>query len=153
MSKDEKFELLLRQMEHLLEAETNVIANLSNVAAVIKEAFDPLWVGFYLFQECELILGPFQGPLACTRIPIGKGVCGTVAQSKKGIVVPNVDEFPGHIACSALSKSELVVPIFDENKLYGVLDIDSAELNHFDESDLHFYQSLATLLLKKCFQE
>lgn len=151
-TKQEQQNLLLKQIESLLDAESNLVANLANVTAVIKESFQPLWVGFYLFEEDQLILGPFQGPLACTRIAIGKGVCGTAAQNQKSIIVPNVDEFPGHIACSSDSRSELVVPIYDENKLYGVIDVDSSELDHFDEDDQRFYESLAKILIEKCFQ-
>lgn len=152
LHKKEQHALLLVQLKDLIKDEPDLIANLANVAAVIKEAFDPLWIGFYLLNGKELVLGPFQGPLACTRISLGKGVCGTAAENKKSILVPNVDDFPGHIACSSESRSELVVPIYDEENLYGVIDIDSVDLNHFDSSDLAFYESLSKLLLETCFR-
>jgi L-methionine (R)-S-oxide reductase len=127
---------LLPQIKALCEGEDNLIANLANISAALKEAFDFFWVGFYLVTEQEdLVLGPFQGPIACTRISKGKGVCGTAWEQMQTLVVPNVEEFPGHIACSALSKSEIVVPIIKSGNVVGVLDVDSDELNTFDAED------------------
>ena len=124
------------QIESLIAGETDVIANLANVAAVLKEAFGFFWVGFYLAKEGQLVLGPFQGPLACTRIKFGEGVCGQAFTSRETAIVPNVDEFPGHIACSSASKSEIVVPIFDtDQSVIGVLDVDSERLDDFTEVD------------------
>jgi L-methionine (R)-S-oxide reductase len=127
---------LAPQIEALISGETDVVANLANVAAVLKEAFDFYWVGFYLAKEDELVLGPFQGPLACTRIKIGQGVCGQAYASEKTIVVPDVDKFPGHIACSSASRSEMVVPLFDlQGAAVGVLDVDSDRSADFSEID------------------
>lgn len=137
--KEECYEMLLPQIESLVMGESDLIANLSNIAAALKQTFDFFWVGFYLVKENagkqELVLGPFQGPIACTRIGFGKGVCGTSWKEKKTIIVPNVDEFPGHIACSSDSKSEIVLPAFKNNNVFLVLDVDSDKLNDFDETD------------------
>ena len=137
--KEERYEVLLPQIESLVNGEPDLIANLSNIAAALKQTFDFFWVGFYLVKENsskqELVLGPFQGPIACTRIGFGKGVCGTSWKEKKTILVPNVDEFPGHIACSSDSKSEIVLPAFKEGEVFLVLDVDSNRLNDFDETD------------------
>lgn len=138
--KEERYEALLPQIESLLSGEPDLVANLANIAAALKQAFNFFWVGFYLVRENagrqELVLGPFQGPIACTRIGLGKGVCGTSWKEKRTIIVPNVDEFPGHIACSADSKSEIVLPAFKKNdQVFLVLDVDSDELNDFDETD------------------
>ena len=124
------------QIEALTEGETDLTANLANIAAVLKEAFDFFWVGFYLKKGDQLVLAPFQGPLACTRIDFDKGVCGHCYTTKETVVVPNVEEFPGHIACSSASKSEIVLPIFDHTgEVFGVLDVDSDKLNDFSETD------------------
>jgi len=121
---------LLPQIEALVAAESDLIANLANISAVLKEQFNWLWVGFYLLKDDELVLGPFQGPVACTRIAMGKGVCGTTAQRKETIIVPDVEAFPGHIACSSASRSEIVVPLVVNEQSVLVLDVDSTELNH-----------------------
>lgn len=142
LDKKTKYEQLIPQLESLISDETDLIANMANLASVLKENFNFLWVGFYRNVNNELILGPFQGPLACTRIAIGKGVCGTAAQKKETIIVPNVDQFPGHIACSSLSKSEIVVPKILNNKLIYVLDIDSEQFNHFDQTDADFLEKI-----------
>ncbi|MEY4286216.1 MAG: hypothetical protein RL511_289 [Bacteroidota bacterium] len=123
------------QLEALVGAETNEVANMANLCAALKAAFGWFWIGFYIVREEELVLGPFQGPIACTRIPFGKGVCGAAWAEQKSQLVPDVEAFPGHIACSALSKSELVVPIFKDNQVWGVLDIDSTTLADFDQTD------------------
>jgi GAF domain-containing protein len=123
------------QIAALLDGEPDAVANLANAAAVLKEAFGFFWVGFYLAKDCELVLGPFQGPVACTRIGFDKGVCGHAFTTKQTVIVPNVDEFPGHIACSSASRSEIVVPIFDDGKVVGVLDVDSDRLDDFSDVD------------------
>jgi len=124
------------QIDSLVAAERDLIANLANVAAVLKEAFAFFWVGFYLTKDDQLVLGPFQGPLACTRIDFGKGVCGHAYSTARAVIVPNVDEFPGHIACSSAARSEIVLPIFNgEGAVFGVLDVDSDRLNDFSEID------------------
>ncbi|HEV8513519.1 MAG TPA: GAF domain-containing protein [Cyclobacteriaceae bacterium] len=137
--KEERYEILLPQIESLVIGESDLIANLSNIAAALKQTFNFFWVGFYLVKENagkqELVLGPFQGPIACTRIGFGKGVCGASWKEKKTIIVPNVDEFPGHIACSSDSKSEIVLPAFKNSIIFLVLDVDSDKLNDFDETD------------------
>lgn len=138
---------LTPQIESLIIGETDLIANLANVAAVLKEAFDFFWVGFYLAKGGELVLGPFQGPLACTRIKFGEGVCGHAFATAKTVVVPNVDEFPGHIACSSASKSEIVIPILDNGgKTIGVLDVDSDKLDDFNEADADGLEKIAALI-------
>jgi GAF domain-containing protein len=135
-TKEEKYIEILPQIKALVETENDVVANLANVCAALKFSFDFFWVGFYLVKNNQLVLGPFQGPIACTRINLGKGVCGTAWQKKENIIVANVDEFPGHIACSSLSKSDIVLPIFDnQNNVIGVLDVDSDNLNSFDQTD------------------
>ncbi len=145
-TKEEKYDLLLKQVRVLCEEETDMIAKMANVAAMIYETFGFLWVGFYRVIGDELVLGPFQGPLACTRIPYGKGVCGTAWKEQKTIIVPNVEEFPGHIACSSLSKSEIVVPVWQNNQITAVLDIDSQTLNTFDSIDQTHLEQLVGLL-------
>lgn len=144
--KEEKYEVLLPQLQSLVESESDVIANMANVSAVLKEAFGFFWVGFYLVKNNELVLGPFQGPIACTRIKFGKGVCGTAWKEQKSIIVPNVDDFPGHIACSSLSKSEIVIPIYKDNKVVAILDVDSELLNHFDEIDEKYLTRIVSLI-------
>lgn len=151
-SKEVKYAELLPQIHALLTGENNQIANLSNVSSALKTAFDFFWVGFYLVDsENELVLGPFQGPIACTRIRKGKGVCGTSWAEEKTILVPNVEEFPGHIACSSASKSEIVVPLIKNNKVVAVLDVDSDELNDFDQIDEKYLTQLCTWLAENCF--
>lgn len=136
LSREEIYAEILPQIKSVVENETDVIANLANVAAILKEAFGFLWVGFYLVKDRELVLGPFQGPLACTRIAFGKGVCGTAWKEKKAIIVPDVEKFLGHIACSSKSRSEIVVPLFDSQKnVWAVLDLDSEKLSDFSEID------------------
>lgn len=144
--KEEKYQAILPQIEALISSETDLYANLANVAAVLKEAFGFFWVGFYLVKEEQLVLGPFQGPLACTRIAFGKGVCGTAWKEGKTQLVPDVDAFPGHIACSSASKSEIVVPGFKEDKVWIVLDVDSDILNDFDQDDVTYLEKLMKLL-------
>lgn len=145
-SKEEKYATLLPQLKSLMEAETDVIANMANVAACIMETFHFWWVGFYRVIDNTLVLGPFQGPLACTRIKRGKGVCGTAWDNAQTIVVEDVEQFPGHIACSSASRSEIVVPIFDrDNNVVAVLDIDSEYLNTFDSTDKKWLEEVARL--------
>ena len=142
-SKTEQYETIIPQILAIVEGEPNQTANLANVAAALKEQFGWLWVGFYLVdKEDELVLGPFQGPVACTRIRKGKGVCGTAWQKAETIIVPDVEKFPGHIACSSASKSEIVVPIIKNGTAIGVLDVDSEQLNAFDETDKTFLENL-----------
>ncbi|GHS97590.1 hypothetical protein FACS189421_04660 [Bacteroidia bacterium] len=141
-SKEEKYQSLLPQITALMDDEPDFIANLATVSAVLKEAFGFFWVGFYLVKGNELVLGPFQGPVACTRIPFGKGVCGTAWKEQRTIIVPDVEQFPGHIACSSESKSEIVLPLFSEGNVIGVLDIDSNRLNAFDEIDAKYLEVL-----------
>jgi L-methionine (R)-S-oxide reductase len=141
-SKKEQYVTLLPQIFAVIEAETDLIANLANITACLKEQFKWLWVGFYIVKQNELVLGPFQGPLACTRIAKGKGVCGTSWQKKETIIVRDVNEFPGHIACSSLSVSEIVVPVIKGNEVVAVLDVDSEEFGKFDEEDKFFLEQL-----------
>lgn len=145
-NKVEKYHSLLPQLKALLQGENDLIANLANTAAALKEAFDFFWVGFYLVRDDQLVLGPFQGPVACTRIRKGKGVCGTAWQEAATQVVPDVEAFPGHIACSSLSRSEIVVPLLKDGKVWGVLDIDSDSLNSFDETDRKYLEEVVTFL-------
>ena len=145
-TKAEKYEQLLPQVEALVSSETDLIANMANTAAVLKEVFDFWWVGFYLVKEDQLVLGPFQGPLACTRIPFDKGVCGACYSQDKVMLVPNVDEFPGHIACSSATKSEIVLPVKDKDgNTIAVLDIDSDKLSDFDEVDQKWLEQLVKI--------
>lgn len=146
MSKAEQYKLLYAQLKGLLEGETDRTANLANAAALIHATFGFWWTGFYLVQGKELVLGPFQGPIACTRIPFGKGVCGTSWARREAVVVPDVEAFPGHIACSSASRSEIVVPILQGGEVLGVLDIDSRELATFDEEDAAGLEAVAALL-------
>jgi len=136
--KEEQYQSLLPQIHELTKDEPDLIANLANIAAALKQAFGFFWVGFYIVKENELVLGPFQGPVACTRIAFGKGVCGTAWKERRTVIVPDVEQFTGHIACSSESKSEIVVPIFENGKIIGVLDIDSDRLNEFDEVDAEY---------------
>ncbi|MBR6541507.1 MAG: GAF domain-containing protein [Bacteroidales bacterium] len=145
-TKEEIYKEIIPQIEAILNGETDLIANTSNFCAMLKEAFDFWWVGFYFVKQTrdslQLVLGPFQGPLACTRINYGKGVCGTAWKQKQTIIVPNVDEFPGHIACSSLSKSEIVVPVIRNGEVVAVLDIDSKELNTFSFTDKEYLEDI-----------
>lgn len=146
-SKATIYQSLLPQIKALLTGEQDVIANLANVAAALKEQFNWLWVGFYLVKKDELVLGPFQGPVACTRIKKGRGVCGTAWQNAATLIVPDVEKFVGHIACSSLSKSEIVVPIIKNNEVVGVLDVDSELLNQFDETDRKYLEEIIETLI------
>lgn len=145
-SREEQYRSLLPQLYSLVEGESDLIANLANTAAALKEVFGFFWVGFYLVKEDELVLGPFQGSIACTRIRKGRGVCGTAWEEGRTQLVPDVDAFPGHIACSSLSRSEIVVPLIKEGIVWGVLDVDSEHLNFFDETDKLFLEELCTKL-------
>ena len=145
-SKEERYEALIPQLKSLISTETNQIANYANVSAALKEVFDFLWVGFYRVSDKVLVLGPFQGPIACTRIAFGKGVCGFAWQEGKTVIVPDVDQFPGHIACSSRSKSEIVVPVVKEANIIAVLDVDSELLNNFDEIDAKYLEIICALL-------
>jgi L-methionine (R)-S-oxide reductase len=146
LSKKDKYAQLIPQIEVLIEGETSLIANLANVAAALRQTFGFFWVGFYLVENDALVLGPFQGDVACTRIGFGKGVCGTAWEEKQTIIVPNVDEFPGHISCSSESKSEIVIPIISNRIVVAVLDVDSHTLNDFDENDQIGLEKIANLL-------
>ncbi|MBU3660739.1 MAG: GAF domain-containing protein [Flavobacteriales bacterium] len=146
-SKSDKYKQLLPQIHALVGSETDAIANLANIAAALKETFGFFWVGFYLVKTDELVLGPFQGPVACTRIQKGRGVCGTAWESKATIVVEDVEQFPGHIACSSLSKSEIVVPLIKDEIVIGVLDVDSESLNSFDSIDAEYLEELCRWLV------
>ena len=146
-SKEEQYLSLLPQVRSLIEGEVDLVANLANVAAALKEAFDFFWVGFYLVKQDQLVLGPFQGPVACTRIRKGKGVCGTAWQEGATLLVPDVEVFPGHIVCSSLSRSEIVVPLIKDGKVW-VLDIDSDLLNFFDETDRKYLEEMCGYLSK-----
>ena len=146
-TKEEIYQSLLPQIEAVLTGEPDLIANLANITAALKEQFGWLWVGFYLVKGDELVLGPFQGPVACTRIAKGRGVCGQAWQQKHVLLVPDVDAFPGHIACSSLSKSEVVIPLFGaDDEVKAVLDVDSDRLNDFDEIDVTYLSKLCSLL-------
>lgn len=150
-SKTERYTSLLPQIKGLVEGETDLIANLANIAAALKEQFGWLWVGFYLVRSDQkgeqLVVGPFQGPVACTRIYKGKGVCGASWEKAQTLIVPDVEAFPGHIACSSLSKSEIVVPFFHQGKVAGVLDVDSERLNEFDEEDRRFLEEVVGIII------
>jgi L-methionine (R)-S-oxide reductase len=145
-SKEEQYQALLPQIEALISYETDLTANLGNIAAALKEQFGWLWVGFYLVKGDELVLGPFQGPVACTRIRKGKGVCGTSWADARTLIVPDVEAFPGHIACSSLSKSEIVVPLLRNGQVVGVLDADSADYNQYDETDQRYLEQVISLI-------
>ena len=148
-TKEERYTGLIPQIQALVSGETDQVANLANVTAALKEAFGFFWVGFYTVKENELVLGPFQGPVACTRIRSGKGVCGQAWANAETLIVPDVDAFPGHIACSSLSKSEIVVPLFKNGTVIGVLDVDSDQLNDFDETDKQYLTQLCTWLSER----
>ena len=147
-SKEDKYTLLYAQIKSITEGEDDLIANMANVAAMIHETFGFWWPGFYRVVGKELVLGPFQGPLACSRIPFGKGVCGTAWKNAESLIVPDVDAFPGHIACSSASKSEIVVPVFnaDGASIIAVLDIDSASYDSFDDVDRYWLERIVSLL-------
>ena len=145
-TKEEQYESLLPQIKALLEGEPDLIANLANITGALKEQFNWLWVGFYLVKNDELVLGPFQGPVACTRIKKGKGVCGTSWAKAETLVVPDVEKFPGHIACNSLSRSEIVVPIIRNNKVLGVLDADSIEPDQYDKIDQNYLEQIVELI-------
>ena len=145
-TKEEQYRSLIPQIKALVEGEPDLVANLANIVAALKEQFGWFWVGFYLVKEDQLVLGPFQGPVACTRIRKGKGVCGTSWQKAATVIVPDVEQFPGHIACSSLSKSEIVVPVLRNSKVMGVLDVDSDALNSFDTTDQQFLEEIVQLI-------
>jgi len=144
--KAEQYQSIIPQIQAIIEDETDVIANLANICAALKQQFDWLWIGFYLVKDNELVLGPFQGPIACTRIAIGRGVCGRAWQQQQVIIVPDVDQFPGHIACSSASRSEIVLPMMKNGECLGVLDIDSSEFNQFDEVDAKYLKQLIAMI-------
>ena len=145
-SKEDIYLSIIPQIEALIHEEDNLISNLANISAALKEAFGFFWVGFYVVRGHELQLGPFQGPVACTRIGFGKGVCGKAWKEKTAIIVPNVENFPGHIACSSFSKSEIVIPVFKNHDVTLILDIDSDQLNSFDEIDKKWLKKLADII-------
>src|SRR5688572_898248 len=145
-TKKEQYESLIPQIKGLLDGETDLIANLANSVAALKEQFGWLWTGFYLVKNNELVLGPFQGPVACTRIKKGKGVCGASWAEARTLIVPDVEKFPGHIACSSLSKSEIVVPVVRDNKVVAVLDVDSEHYDHFDKTDQLYLEQIIQLI-------
>lgn len=145
--KEASYSEVYKRIQSILEGETDPIANMANMTALLHETFGFWWTGFYIVRDNQLVLGPFQGPVACTRIPYGKGVCGTAWRAKESILVPDVEQFPGHIACSSESRSEIVVPLFGEDgQVKGVLDIDSKELSTFDEVDRRWLETIVCLL-------
>jgi L-methionine (R)-S-oxide reductase len=141
-TKEEQYQTLLPQIKALIEGEPDLIANLANICGALKEQFGSLWIGFYLVKKEELVLAPFQGPVACTRIRKGRGVCGAAWEQGQTLIVPDVEKFPGHIACSSLSKSEIVVPIIRNSEVVGVLDVDSILLKNFDETDKQYLEEI-----------
>ena len=145
-SKELQYQQLLPQISALISGETNAVSNMANTAAALKQAFNWWWVGFYLIEKDELVLGPFQGPVACTRIGFGKGVCGTSWKEKQTVLVPDVHKFPGHIACSSATNSEIVVPVIRNGEVIGVLDVDSEHLSHFDEIDKIYLEQLCNTI-------
>lgn len=145
-SRETRYQQVIPQIRSLVEGERNLVANLANISAVLKSTFDFFWVGFYMVENDELVLGPFQGPLACTRITRGKGVSGAVWESQTSIIVPNVNEFPGHIACSADSLSEIVIPIVKEGNVIGVIDVDSDREADFDETDRIYLEEISSII-------
>jgi len=145
-SKEEQYQSLIPQIEGLLSGEDDLVANMANVAAALKEQFGWFWVGFYTVKKDELVVGPFQGPVACTRIRRGRGVCGSSWEQAKTLIVPDVEKFPGHIACSSISKSEIVVPVIKDNEVVAVLDADSEQLNYFDDTDQKYLEKVVKLL-------
>lgn len=147
--KEEKYRSLIPQINALIAPEPDFVANMANIAAALKEQFDFFWVGFYLVKDDELVLAPFQGPVACTRIRSGKGVCGTAWVNKETLIVSDVDQFPGHIACSSLSRSEIVIPLLKEGSCIGVLDVDSSSLDSFDQIDERYLTEIVKMLVLK----
>jgi L-methionine (R)-S-oxide reductase len=145
-TKEEQYKELLPQIKGLLEGEPDLVANLANITGALKEQFNWLWIGFYLVKKDELVLGPFQGPVACTRIKKGRGVCGTSWEKAATLIVQDVEKFPGHIACSSLSRSEIVVPIIRNGEVVGVLDADSELLDHYDDTDKRFLEEIVELI-------
>ena len=145
-TKAEQYESITQQIKGLIEGEHDLVANLANITAALKEQFGWLWVGFYLVKNDELVLGPFQGPVACTRIKKGRGVCGAAWANAETLVVDDVEKFPGHIACSSLSKSEIVIPILRNDIVLGVLDVDSELLSHFDSTDANYLEKIVALI-------
>jgi L-methionine (R)-S-oxide reductase len=153
LSEEEKYIKLLLILKNLISRDDNILSSLANTAAAIKQTFDKAnWVGFYLRNENHLYLGPFQGKIACTNIQVGKGVCGTVAEKKETIIVPDVDKFAGHITCDEQSKSEIVIPVFKNGQVYGVLDLDSPELEAFNETDRHYLEEICNFLTKEILE-
>jgi len=145
-TKKDQYESLISQLKGLLEGENDLIANLANSVAALREQFGWFWTGFYIVKDSELVLGPFQGPVACTRIKKGKGVCGTSWAQEKTLIVPDVEKFPGHIACSSLSRSEIVVPVIRNEQVAAVLDVDSEHLDHFDDTDQFYLEQIIQLI-------
>jgi GAF domain-containing protein len=145
-SKAEQYQSLIPQIKALMEGEPNLVANLANVSAALKEQFGWFWVGFYIINENELVVGPFQGPVACTRIRKGRGVCGVSWEKAQTIIVPDVEKFPGHIACSSLSRSEIVVPVIRNGEVMGVLDADSEAYSQFDTTDQQYLEKIVDLI-------
>ena len=145
-TREEQYQSLIPQLQGLLTGETDLVANMANAAAALKEQFQWFWVGFYIVKDDELVLGPFQGPVACTRIKRGRGVCGSSWQNAQTLIVPDVEKFPGHIACSSLSKSEIVIPVLKNDEVVAVLDVDSAEYNFFDDTDKKYLEMIVKLI-------
>jgi GAF domain-containing protein len=145
-TKEEQYEALVPQIAALVEGENDLVANLANIAAALKEQFQWLWVGFYIVKGNELVVGPFQGPPACTRIKKGRGVCGTCWAENRTIIVPDVEKFAGHIACSSLSRSEIVIPLRRDNEFLGLLDVDSAQLSAFDNTDQKYLERIVAMI-------
>jgi L-methionine (R)-S-oxide reductase len=145
-SKEEQYQSLIPQIKGLLEGEPDLVANMANAVGALKEQFGWLWVGFYVVKNDELVLAPFQGPVACTRIRKGRGVCGTCWEQAKTLIVPDVEKFPGHIACSSLSRSEIVIPVIKNKEVVAVLDVDSAEYNFFDDTDKKYLEIIVGLI-------
>lgn len=145
-NKAEQYDSLIPQVKGLLDGESDLVANLANIAAALKEQFGWFWVGFYLVKNDELVLGPFQGPVACTRIRKGRGVCGSSWEQQKTLIVPDVEKFPGHIACSSLSKSEIVVPVIRNDEVVAVLDVDSDQYDQFDSTDQQYLEQIVSLI-------
>lgn len=148
LSRQQRYQELIPQVQALVSGEQDLVANLANIAAALHETFGFLWVGFYLVQQDTLVLGPFQGPVACTRIAKGKGVCGTAWLQRRNIIVPDVEQFPGHIACSSRSRSEIVLPAFRDGEVFLVMDVDSEDLNHFSELDESGLQEIIRIIEK-----
>ncbi|MEO7120392.1 MAG: GAF domain-containing protein [Ginsengibacter sp.] len=145
-SKEQEYQSLIPQLEGLLAGETDLVANMANITAALKEQFRWFWVGFYVLKNNELVLAPFQGPVACTRIKKGRGVCGSSWHNAEALIVPDVEKFPGHIACSSVSKSEIVIPIMKDEEVVAVLDVDSDEYNFFDETDKKYLEIIVALI-------